>query len=301
MAVSWSFEEIDQTVPIVEPHPEVDEEPPTKKRKQDTAAKRWCFTWNNYPDDWQDMLKDREGLLDGYIAGREKGSQGTPHIQGWVEFPKKNRWTALKLPKQIHWEVARGSDADNYKYCTKDGDFVTYGTGTTAKPYVYMLEMDLSPWQQRLVNILIEPINRRKVYWVWEPMGKAGKTTLQKWFICRNKNTIVLSGKAADMKNCVLQYLTLNKRPPRTVMINIPRSLENKYVSYTGLEEIKDMLFYSGKYEGGMVNEEPPHMVIFANTRPDTFELSGDRWNIIRIPDGKGEGAVVEEDWQDLV
>lgn len=43
------------------------------------------------------------------------------------------------------------------------------------------------------------------------------------------------------------------------------------------------MLFYSGKYEGGMVCGPSPHLCIFANERPDLIKLSSDRWKVFEI------------------
>jgi hypothetical protein len=54
-------------------------------------------------------------------------------------------------------------------------------------------------------------------------------------------------------------------------------------VSFQGLEEIKDMLFYSGKYEGGMVCGPCPHMCIFANEPPELEKFSSDRWKVFKI------------------
>jgi hypothetical protein len=91
---------------------------------------------------------------------------------------------------------------------------------------------------------------------------------------------IVLSGKANDMMYAIADYERRNKRLPGCVLVNLPRSFDASFLSYPGLESIKDMLFFSGKYAGGMVNGSPPHMAIFANVPPDTTQLSQDRWRI---------------------
>ena len=79
---------------------------------------------------------------------------------------------------------------------------------------------------------------------------------------------------------------------PSKVIINIPRSTNHSFISWTGIEEIKDMFFYSGKYEGGMVCAKCPHVVIFANGPPEMDKLSQDRWNIVYIspPGDKSPG-----------
>jgi len=39
----------------------------------------------------------------------------------------------------------------------------------------------------------------------------------------------------------------------------------------------------SGKYEGSIVDRNPPHLVIFANFPPDQSKLSRDRWFVYKI------------------
>jgi len=84
------------------------------------------------------------------------------------------------------------------------------------------------------------------------------------------------------MKNGIVTYNDTNKCLPKIVLINVPRSSLD-FVSYTGLEEIKDMFFYSGKYEGGMVCGASPHVIIFANEEPDYNKMSSDRFKVRRI------------------
>ena len=49
------------------------------------------------------------------------------------------------------------------------------------------------------------------------------------------------------------------------------------------LEQIKNGMIYSGKYEGGQCLFESPHIVIFANSKPEIENMSIDRWNIKEI------------------
>ena len=54
-------------------------------------------------------------------------------------------------------------------------------------------------------------------------------------------------------------------------------------MSYEAFENLKDMIFYSGKYEGGMICGNCPHLFIFSNFHPDCEKMSVDRWNIKEI------------------
>ena len=97
----------------------------------------------------------------------------------------------------------------------------------------------------------------------------------------------MLGGKSADMKNGIVEYKKTNGDTPELILINLPRSFDDKYLSYTGIEEVKDMCFYSGKYEGGMIVGNCPHIIIFSNRLPNTNEMSNDRWNIYDIDENE--------------
>lgn len=84
------------------------------------------------------------------------------------------------------------------------------------------------------------------------------------------------------MKNGIIEYEISNGFLPKTVLINIPRCY-TKRISYGGLEQVKDMFFYSGKYKGGMVCGANPHVIVFANKPPKRHMMSEDRWNIVEI------------------
>lgn len=257
-------------------------EPPTKKARTISPARYWVFTWNNYPNDWVAHFSVHQapaGKLHGYAGAPEVApTTGTPHIQGWIDFDKdiKNRPSALKMPKELSWRVMKGTERQNHNYCSKEGDYIAWGTCLKSLPY--KMEIQLANWMQKLLKILQEQPNCRNIYWIWEPIGKTGKTSFQKWYELNNTGDIlILSGKAHDMKNGIVKFKKDNGCVPRVIMCNVPRSTEERFISWQGMEEIKDMLFYSRKYEGGMVNDRPPHFIMFANWEPDTSHISGDR------------------------
>lgn len=66
-------------------------------------------------------------------------------------------------------------------------------------------------------------------------------------------------------------------------MIDIPRSVDIDFLSYTGIEEIKNGCFFCGKYESDMVIMPIPHIIIFSNEEPNVDKLSADRWDIKNI------------------
>jgi hypothetical protein len=96
-------------------------------------AKRWCFTLNNPELDEHQLVDvlEANGML--YLVFQlEEGENGTPHYQGFVCFEKKKRLSAIRHLFPAHFSVARGSIAQNRKYCTKEegriGEFCEVGT-----------------------------------------------------------------------------------------------------------------------------------------------------------------------------
>lgn len=255
---------------------------PSSPKPKINPAVRWSFTLNNYTDDeFSSICSIVESKCRFAIIGKEVSSTNTPHLQGYIEFHKKSRPLSVFRNKRIHFEKSKGDKFSNIEYCSKEDK----------KPYRFPAEYkvpitqdDFYNWENFVYDILSKQPNDRDILWLWEEDGCAGKTTFAKWLFQNLDNVVVLSGKASDMKNGIIQYETANGVLPKIVIINIPRA-SSKFVSYTGLEEIKDMFFFSGKYEGGMVCGPNPHLLCFANEPPEYSSMSEDRWKVYNIKD----------------
>lgn len=81
-------------------------------------ARNYVFTINNYENNLEpfDFVPE-----DCFIAWQaEIGEQGTPHLQGYLELPDKQRISYLKkLHPKAHWEARRGTQEQAIDYATK--------------------------------------------------------------------------------------------------------------------------------------------------------------------------------------
>ena len=252
-------------------------------QKRVSQGKKWCFTYNNYPDDALEIMERNFVLHDlEYIVGVEVGESGTPHLQGFIESTKRLRPDQLGLSRKIHWEKAKGTLKQNVAYCSKDGD-VRHSRGCKPKrPLKVLSDSQLYAWQKGIVADLDTEPDDRTLNWLWSLAGNVGKTTFCK-YLSHKFGAIALGGKAADCRMGVVHHLEKHGDTPEIVLIPIPRSFDPQYVSYEAMENIKDMYFFSGKYEGGMVNGNCPHVYVFSNFPPDESKMSEDRWNVVQI------------------
>lgn len=254
----------------------------TGNTRRVSASKRWCFTLNNYSaKELEELCTNCAKFTEFSVYGLETGS-GTPHVQGYVEFSTRVRPILRFGNPRIHWEKAKGTRAQNVAYCSKEGCF--YVNNEKQRKLEVIDYDEMYPWQKTVVDLARTEPDDRTIHWFWEHEGNRGKTTLCKHLVVNVPHTIIVEGKGADMKNAVLTYINTNGQAPRCIVVDIPRSFKSEFLNVPALEGIKNGLFYSGKYEGGMCVYNPPHVIIFSNSHPpDMGALSEDRWNVVQI------------------
>lgn len=109
----------------------------SQPRAPQQQARHWCWTLNNYTAEEHAKLiqagQTLEQLNIRYLVfGRERGAQGTPHLQGYIILHTAVRWSTLNNrlqiePGRIHWERTMGTPHQASEYCKKDGDFSEFG------------------------------------------------------------------------------------------------------------------------------------------------------------------------------
>ena len=100
-------------------------------------SNRVVFTLNNYDEaDEISILHILEGTdtVQYAIVGQEIGANGTPHLQGFISINHDPKECGIKFWKKFcnfenraHFENAKGSDKQNYDYCSKEGPFIEVG------------------------------------------------------------------------------------------------------------------------------------------------------------------------------
>lgn len=236
-----------------------------------------------------------------------------------TECRRLNQLKLLLGSETVHLELTR-KVPNAIRYCKKDGNFIEFGTPPIlggrrtdldnfkqsvkngchdlsilrdthfevfAKYPRFCLEyvtdnipigivdsFPLRPWQQVLYNDLKFIPDKRKIIFIVDYEGNSGKTWFARYYAQFNKHVqIILPGKKADMTYTL-------KQDNRVLFIDAPRSKQGEFLQYDFLEEIKNGLIFSGKYESRMKYLSETHVVVMMNEQPDQSKLSSDRYDI---------------------
>jgi len=144
------------------------------------------------------------------------------------------------------------------------------------KPIKTIQTAQFCNWENDIVKIIQSHPDDRKIYWYVDKAGGAGKTSFSKYLVLNHNAGYVSSGKPNDIKfYCAGDDAEI-------YVFDYPRSIEGS-VSYQAIEEIKNGIYFVGKYESQKICRNPPHVFVFANFYPDLEKLSVDRWVIVDI------------------
>nr|QKI28855.1 Rep [Pittosporum tobira alphasatellite] len=272
---------------------------------------RWCFDMPLTDEPPFPSLPDYAKYV--IFQGEEGKEDGYLHWQGFMILTKERTLTWLKknVHPTAHFEIAKKVSAACANYCRKTDTQIIppteYGilavagshkrslmeafkedpeTMSVEDPAKYRrclaLEMNIEfkngeipeihgHWQSNLRHRLMDAPDFRTVFWIFGKEGNEGKTLLAKkltqegWFY----------SPGGKVENMLYLYM---EDPRRNVVIDIPRS-HQEYVNYACIEQIKNRMIQSTKYEPVTVTDlNPVHVVVMANFLPqleDTFDDKG--------------------------
>lgn len=107
--------------------------PKTPARRQLCDA--WTFTLNNPrakldPTKWDDLQY--------LVYQQELSATGTKHFQGYVQFQCRKTFVSVQnMLQSAHLETAKGTDVQNYNYCTKPNAAFPEAAPRLAGPWEY--------------------------------------------------------------------------------------------------------------------------------------------------------------------
>ena len=250
------------------------------KKVEIVKYRNWDFVVNNYSEQDIEIMKE---YLDTnncqYYFQEEVGEKGTPHLQGIIMFKHARDKKAIikkSLGDKISLRKVRNLNAcKNYVKKKGGGSFWSNMDEVEVIEDYWDPKLE-KPWQTKVLAICAGKVDSRAIYWFWESKGNVGKTTLARHMCMTDKRCLYVCGKIDNIK---FAFATMKKKP-RVVIWDLSRT---QRISYTAIEQIKNGIFFSQKYESGQVIYNKPHIIIFANWEPEYDSLSEDMWRVERI------------------
>jgi hypothetical protein len=138
-------------------------------------------------------------------------------------------------------------------------------------------QVELRGWQSSLFDELSGEPDDRSIRFVVDEIGGKGKTFFQKYLLSTLTGVQVMStGKRDDLAYIVDETKSI-------FLFNVPRG-GMQYLSYILLEQLKDRMVFSPKYESRVkILLQKVHVVVFCNEDPDKTKLTKDRYKVYRI------------------
>jgi len=130
------------------------------------------------------------------------------------------------------------------------------------------------PWQQRILDIVESPPMDRDIWWIYDPFGNSGKTYLARYLVDSKGAFYSNGGKGSD--------ICFTYDGEGIVIFDYVRD-SKEYVNYGVIEQIKNGILTSGKYESTTKRFKKPHVFIFANFRAEDGKFSQDRLRVIEL------------------
>ena len=225
------------------------------------------------------VLKSAKALKDAktYIAKEDPANKDllvetTPVAD--IVWSKDSLQEALRMAK-------KPSDAT--------GIIALYNAKSETLPSIPEWRMPKQDWQMKLMAQFEHPTNEhngRKVFWYYDEIGGTGKSVLadylaitepQKWF------TAGAFGNSKDASQIIINAISSGWNG-HGIIIDLPRQAESNVGFYQVIEDLKNGRITSQKYSGrvkylGAI----PHVIVFANWKPNFSKLSRDRWVLRQI------------------
>lgn len=256
-------------------------------------SRGWCFTINNYSEQEEKILHTYTAIFEKMIVGKETGENGTPHLQGYAYAKNAKTFAQMKkLFPRGHLEPAKGKPVENRVYCSKGGQvIIDQGFDEPVKMVEKLREKCLrkydgvvwKTWQEQVLAIAQSSADTRSIHWFVDYYGNTGKSFLCK-YLCLKYDCIIADGKKDNILNQLKTCIVDEDKEPRIIILDVPReSLD--YINYGVLEQLKNGLVYSGKYEGAQLIFDNVHVLVFANEDPKNDAYSKDRLKVVDVTD----------------
>nr|QIH29493.1 master replication initiator protein [Parsley severe stunt associated virus] len=233
-------------------------------------------------------LAGMKKLIPGSHLEKRKGSQSEARayamksdtrVEGPWEFGEFNITIEDKLRSVMEDMQVTGKRAIDYiedccnTYDRSSATLREFRGELKKKKAIASWELQRKPWMDEIESLL-ETKDCRRIIWVYGPQGGEGKTSYAKHLLKTRDAFYSTGGKTAD--------IAFAWDHEELVLFDFPRSFE-EYVNYGVLEQLKNGIIQSGKYQSVIKYCDYVEVIVFANFTPRSGMFSEDRLHMVYV------------------
>lgn len=204
------------------------------------------------------------------------------HYQGAMWLHAKERATGVRKWFGDHYVASVRTAVGSYKYCKKKETHLEGPWSLGFAQEKGVLITVYYEWQQKVIDMISVPCvsGDRSIWWYWDGLGNKGKS----WFArhLQRINDQVATATCTKSADIIL----LANENKSIYVIDIPRDASDME-PYVGLEQLKNGYVTEAKLKKSMrvvdMKCNTPHVIVFANVKPQEWRMSADRWRIFEI------------------
>lgn len=129
-------------------------------------------------------------------------------------------------------------------------------------------------YQRQLLDVIDQVPDARSIYWVYDPVGNHGKSYFSKYLVDSKGAFYTNGGKSVDLLHAY--------EGQGIVIFDYVRDAE-EYVGYGVIEQLKNGIAMSTKYESVTKRYNIPHVIVMANFKPQSGKFSEDRVKLMSV------------------
>ena len=229
-------------------------------------------------------------LHETYI-GRETGKRGFEHYQCCVDCA--GDLSRFNIEHQLGWHVEdciSWNDAKNY--CRKTDNYRYVGDSIEEREYQRIRDRPANITAKRIQEHITKQ-NDRAISICVDTVGGTGKSTFG--YLCSRRGQFFVVPRTAETPTRIMDYIAMHYDNEPVIWIDLPRSRVVDKDLAECLEDIKDGLIASSKYEGCVRFIRGVKVLVTTNHWVDKTAykmLSTDRWDVFTAkPSAGGESS----------
>lgn len=143
---------------------------------------------------------------------------------------------------------------------------------------------ELRPFQKSLEDMYLDNTVKGKIYWIFDSIGKTGKTEFIKYMNIKYKVPFSYGYKKVDIISIIFKnknYILNNEHV--AIIYDFGKNTNVDKISYSSIEQVSEGAISSSRFKNGCFIYNCPNIFILSNVLPNKNKITNSKWLIYTI------------------